>query len=122
MESMNGKEQNGLTAKATYKEGESEIKGTKVDSFTVQFAADPKDPQAQQMQMGMGMMFGGDLGALVANTGPGVAMVMNPKNSVLMTSAVDAAKSGEGLGTSTAIKDAQANLPANRTFEMFIGS
>lgn len=122
MESLNGKEQDGLTAKATYKPAVSEVKGTSIDSFSIQFVADPKNPQAQQMQMGMGMIFGGELGALIADTGQGVSMVLSPKNSVLMNSAVESAKTGEGLGTTAAIHDARAMLPENRTFEAFVGT
>ena len=61
------------------------------------------------------------MGGMVANTGNGVVMTMS-QNTPLFTKAVEAAKSGKGLSEDEGIKGVQAHLPANRVFEMYLGT
>jgi hypothetical protein len=119
---MDGQKSGPATTKTTYKSEDAEIAGTKIDKWTSTMEFDPNDPMAAQTQMMTGMILGqGGLSGMNAAIDGGIVSTMS-QNTPLMTSALDAAKSGKGsLSEDTLLKDAQANLPANRTIELYIG-
>jgi hypothetical protein len=119
---MNGKDMNGIKATIDYKPESVEVAGLKADTWTMQMAPDQNDPQAAQMQMMMGMLFGqGGLGGMTAAVENGVISTMS-QNSPLFTKAVDAAKNGKGLSEDEQIKEVQKQLPEGRTFELYLGT
>jgi len=123
LKEMNGKEMNGLKAKVESKPEDVEIGGVKADTWSMTFAPnDPNDPQAGQIQMMMGMMFGqGGLGGMTAPVEGGVVQTLS-QNTPLFTKAVEAAKNGKGLADDEQVKEVQSQLPASRTFEVFLGT
>jgi len=117
------KEANGQSAGpaktlTSYTEGVKEIDGVKVDTWSMKMEFAEQD----QMSMVVENVLGAEgLNAMTAQVDKGVVTVYS-QNTPLMTKAIAAAKSGAGaLGDNEALKDAQANLPANRTMELFIG-
>lgn len=122
MAAANGKKNGPVTTKSTYEPEAQEIKGIKADKWSNKMEVDPNDPMAMQVQMMTSMLFGPTgMGGYTASTGDAVVSVLSP-NTPLMEMAIDAAKSGKGLGDEPSLKAVQAGLPANRTFELYIGS
>jgi hypothetical protein len=58
---------------------------------------------------------------MIAPVESGVVMTMS-KNTPLMTTAIEAAKSGKGLADDAQIKEVQSHLPSGRMFEMYLGT
>jgi len=87
----------------------------------MKFQVDPSNPAAQQIAQ-VQMMFFGPTGmnGYIAPAKDGV-VVTYAKNSDLMTRALDAAKNGHGLSEDAGVKTVAANLPADRTLEVYIG-
>jgi hypothetical protein len=83
---------------------------------------DPNAPTAMQAQQVQMMMFGaqGGPGGFLATIDKGVVMTMS-QNTPLMTSALESALGKKGLGDNADVKSAGDRLPADRTFELFIG-
>lgn len=118
----NGKKQGPVTTKTSYESEAQDIKGIKADKWSSKMEFDPNDPMAMQAQMMTGMMFGpSGLGGYTAAVGDGVVSVMSP-NTPLMEMAIDAAKTGKGLGDEPSLKDVQSGLPGNRFMEFYVGS
>jgi hypothetical protein len=122
MKTMNGVKSGPVTTNSTYKPEAAEIAGVKVDSWTMNMEFDPNDPVAAQGQMMMGMLMGqGGLAGMSAAVDSGLVTVMS-QNTPLMTSAIEAAKSGKNtLGDDALLKDAASHLPADRTMEVYVG-
>ncbi len=116
-----GQKQGPVTTKATYKPEASEVGGVKVDTWTMNMDIDQNDPSAMQVQMMTGMLFGqGGMTGMNAPVEGGVITVYS-QNTPLLTNAIEAAKNGKGLSEGESIKSVQSNLPANRTFEVYVG-
>ncbi|MCC6678214.1 MAG: hypothetical protein IT436_13820 [Phycisphaerales bacterium] len=121
-EGMNSQKVEGMTITSTYKPAALEVSGVKVDEWGMTMQVDPNSEQAmqmQQMQMMMWGMGGGPSGYVAAVDG-GVVMTMS-KNQVMLGSAIDAAK-GKAGEVDPLLKDVSGNLPADRTFEAYIGT
>ncbi len=122
IESMNGKKIAGMNYKSTYASASATIKGVEVDSWSATMEPAEDDPNAMQMQMMMGLVFGaGGMGGMTASVDGGIVSTMS-QNTLLMTSAIDAAKAGNGLGSDPAMVEIQSNLPKNRIFEFYLGT
>lgn len=120
----NGKKINGMTFANEWKPGEKEIAGAgKADVYTSKITLDQEDPNAFMASMGLGMMFGdqGGMSGFAMATKSGLVMTMS-QNAPLMSSAVEAANSANGLGTIATVKSASAMLPDNRVGEMYLGT
>jgi len=113
----------GITFKNEYKASSEEIGGVKVDTWSMKMNMDPNDPNAAQMQMVQGMIFGpGGMSGYTAPVDGGVVMTMS-QNRPLMTVALESARTGEkGLTQDSLLTDAQAKLPEGRAFEFFLGT
>lgn len=122
MTALNGQNLQGITYKTTYTAGAVEAEGIKADQWSMQMQVDPNNPAAMQMQQMSAMFFGmgGGPGGYLAPVDGGVVMTMSP-NTPLLSSAIKAAKEGNGMGADQLVKDAQANLPEGRTLEGYIG-
>lgn len=119
---MNGTKVEGLQYTSEYKAAAVDVGGVKADSWSMAMTpSDPNDPMAMQMQMMMGFVTGpaGKFQGLSAPTDKGVVMTYS-QYAPFMDEALKAAKSGDGLGKSLA--ESSKLLPANRNFEMWIGS
>lgn len=121
-EAMNSQKVEGMTITSSYKPAALEVSGVKVDEWAMQMQVDPNSEQAmqmQQMQMMMWGMGGGPSGYVAAVDG-GVVQTMS-KNQVLLGSAIDAAKGKTGEADAL-LKEVAGQLPADRTFEGYIGT
>ncbi len=119
-----GKTINGMTFANEWKAGEKEIAGAgKADVYTSKITLDQDDPNAFMASMGLGMMFGdqGGMSGFAMATKSGLVMTMS-QNAPLMSSAVEAANAGNGLGTIDTVKTAAAMLPEHRIGEMYLGT
>lgn len=119
---LNNQQVEGVTFTSTYKPEALEVSGVKVDEWAMQMQVDPNSDQAmqmQQMQMMMWGMGGGPSGYIAAVDG-GVVQTMS-KNQVMLGSAIDAAKGKTGEADAL-LKEVAGNLPADRTFEAYIGT
>ncbi len=122
MTKMNGTKVDGMQYTTEYKAGAVDVSGVKADSWSMAMTpSDPNDPMAMQVQMMMGFITGpaGKFQGLSAPTDKGVVMTYS-QYAPFMDEALKAAKNGDGLGKSLA--EASKMLPANRNFEMWIGS
>ncbi|MBU6412219.1 MAG: hypothetical protein KGS45_01985 [Planctomycetes bacterium] len=122
MTKMNGTKVDGMQYTTEYKAAAVDVSGVKADSWSMAMTpSDPNDPMAMQVQMMMGFITGpaGKFQGLSAPTDKGVVMTYG-QYAPFMDEALKAAKNGEGLGKSLA--EASKLLPANRNFEMWIGS
>ncbi|MBX3383590.1 MAG: hypothetical protein KF864_08785 [Phycisphaeraceae bacterium] len=118
---LDGRKEGPVTTKVTYRGNAAEINGTKVDTWTMAMDFDPNDPMGMQAQMMTSMLFGqGGLSGMNAAVDGGVVTVYS-QNTPLMTSALASARGGEGLAQNAILRDTQASLPADRTFEFYIG-
>jgi len=104
------------------KDNAKTVNGVNFDQITMKFNADPNDPQAQQAQQGINMMYGPNgmqvlLGAADDNT---VIVAMGVPEAQL-TEAIDAAKKKDTAVASTeSLKTVAANLPKNRVMVGYI--
>jgi hypothetical protein len=121
MTKLDGRKEGPVTTKVTYRGDAAEINGTKVDTWTMAMDLDPNDPMAMQVQMMTSMLFGqGGLSGMNAAVDGGLVTVYS-QNTPLMTNALAAARNGQGLGQDALLRETQASLPADRTFEFYIG-
>jgi len=119
---MDGQTANGLATTVIYKPNAEDVSGASVDSWSIQMKPDPNDPNAMQMQMMQQWLFGPQgLGGMAAPIDNGVVIAMS-QNKMLMASAIDTAKAGNGVSNDELLKKTQATLPDNRTFEFYIGA
>jgi hypothetical protein len=122
MKDLNGKEMEGIKATVEYKPEAVDVAGVKADTWSMTLGGDNNDPQAAQVQMMMGMLFGqGGMGGMTAPVESGVVSTLS-QNTPLFTKAIDAAKSGKGLSEDEQIKTIQKQLPEKRTFELYLGT
>lgn len=122
MTTMNGKTIEGITYATAYESGGGKVGDKAVDSWSLKMQMDPNNPAAQQMAQMQMMMFGPNgLNGYIAQAEGGVVMTYS-KNGDLMSQALQAAAGGDkGLGGDAGVKAVQANLPAGRTAEAYIG-
>jgi len=120
---LSGAELGGMKMKVDFRKEAAEIGGVKVDVSTTTMEVNPNEEAGFQAQMVMGMLFGqgGAIGQMIAPVENGLVMTMS-QNTPLMADAIDAAKSGNGIGGDAQIKATQARLPADRMFEVYLGS
>lgn len=120
MLAVNGKTVKGMTYETTYQEGVKAGELT-VDAWTMKMTADPEDPEAVQMSQAMGMLFGPNgLSGYTAKTDGGLVMTY-AKNTALVQRALAAAKGGENMNADPEVAKIAAELPADRSFEGYIG-
>jgi hypothetical protein len=121
LKGANGQKSGPVTTTSTYKAEAAEVSGVKVDTWTSNMEFDPNDPMAAQAQMMSSMIFGQGMTGMNAGVDSGIVSVYS-QNTPLMTSALEAAKSGKGaLADDALLKEARANLPEDRTMEFYIG-
>ncbi|GEM_PF-643138 len=119
--SPNGEKIGPITIKTTYKENSDEFAGVKVSKWGMQMQADPNDPEGTQVAMMSGFIFGPrGLGGYIGQVENGFVTSYSD-NKLLMTNALEVAKSGKGLSLDADLILAQSVLPANRTVEFHIG-
>jgi hypothetical protein len=119
---MNGTKADGVLYTTEYKPGAVDVGGVKADAWSMAMTpSDPNDPMAMQSQMIMGFITGpaGKFQGLSAATDKGVVMTYS-QYAPFMDEALKAAKNGDGLGKT--LSESAKLLPANRNFEMWIGS
>lgn len=122
MKSMDGKTVEGMTYKFTHTPGAAEVSGSKVDTWQLGIQPDPNDPESMQVMMMQQMLFGpGGMQGMTAVTKSGMVATMS-QNTMLMTQALSAAASGEGLSTAADLRTTQAAMPAKRVMEMYLGT
>ena len=117
---MNDKTVNGLTFLTSYQPEAAEINGTTVDSWSLQMKADPTVPGAMQQQQGLMMIFGPQMGpsGYTAQVDNGVIFTMS-QDTPLMTSALEAAATGNGVGADAGLKAVGEHLHPNSSFVMY---
>lgn len=121
MGKLNGQAVEGITYQTVYQSGSAKVGEQSVDVWTMRMQADPENPMAQQIQQMQAMIFGPmGLSGYVAPAEGGVVLTYS-KNSDLMSKTFEAAKGGTGLSQDAGVKSVAANLPANRTGEVYIG-
>jgi hypothetical protein len=119
----NNATEGGMTYKTEYKDGIETIGSTKVDSWKMVMQPDANNPNAQQIMMVQGMLFGPSIGGYLGQTDNIVVGTMSP-NRLLMKEALDVASGAAGsksLGSNADIAAMQKILPENRTFEGYVG-
>ena len=117
---MNGKTMDGVSFTTTYEEGVA-AGSQKADAWSIKMQADPENPQADMLNQVNFMLFGpGGLGGYSVPTDGGVVLTYS-KNSDLLAQAVASAKGGANMGTEAEVKKIAAALPADRSFEGYIG-
>lgn len=109
--------------KVDYRRDVAEASGVKFDASTTTIDPDPNDPNAFMAGMMMQTLFGNGRGfsQMAAATEPGLVMTMS-QNTPLMSSAIQAAQTGKGLGEEESIKAIRSQLPAQRSMEFYLGS
>ena len=118
---MNGKTVQGIAYQTKYEVGGGKVGEKAVDAWSMKMTADKDNPQGAQIAQAQMMMFGpGGLGGFLAPTDGGVVMTYG-KNSDLMGKALEAAKSNTGLTGDAGFKAVAAQLPSDRSVEMYIG-
>lgn len=122
LKAMDGQTQAGMTFKFSHEPAKVEIAGTKVDIWSMAMQPDPNDGDAMQAVMMQGALFGqGGMQGMTAATEGGVVSTLS-QNSVLITQAISAAKTGEGLGADAMVRQAGEALPKSRFVELYIGT
>ncbi len=125
MSKMNNSSANGFKISTSYKDADSTIGGTQVDSWSVRMSVDPNDPNAMMAQQGMQAMMmiwgatGGPSG-YYAPTASGVVQTLS-KNSMLMEKALQVAGEGNGLGSDKILAGTAGQLPKDRSAEVYVG-
>jgi hypothetical protein len=119
---VNGKTQDGMTLKTEYKENAKTIGGLQASSYGMSFEVDPNNEAAGPMQMVMPMLFGpeGKMSGYVATTDKMMVMTLG-KNSALLESVLNSAKSGKGFATNALVQQTAERLPADRVMDAYIG-
>jgi hypothetical protein len=93
----------------------------KVDVWTSTIEFDQNDPKAAESEFAMGMLLGGNRLSYMASAVDGGVLMTMSKNSRLMRSAVNAGRTGSGQTSDETMRVLQANLPAKRSFELYLG-
>lgn len=117
---MNGKTVQGLTYTTAYQEN-VKVGELTADGWSMKMSADPEDPVALQANQMNSMLFGPNgLSGYSYKTEGGVIMTY-AKNQDLLNKTVASLKGGENLIADPEIKKIAAALPAERTFEGYLG-
>lgn len=118
----NGKSENGMTLKTEYKDNAKAIGGVQAASFGMTFDIDQNNEMAGPMQMVMPMLFGpeGKMAGYVATTDKMMVMTLS-KNSALLESVLNSAKSGKGLASNALVQQTAERLPADRVMDAYVG-
>lgn len=113
----------GATIKINYSRDVAEASGVKFDASSTTIDPDPNDPNAFMAGMMMQTLFGNPRGfsQMAAATERGLVMTLS-QNTPLMSSAIQAAQTGQGLGEEESIKAIRSQLPAQRSMEFYLGS
>lgn len=121
LQKANGVRNGPVTTKVDYTKDFVKIGDTSVDKWKMALEIDPADPMSSQAKQIMTVLFGpaGPTG-LTAPSKNGVVSVVGT-NQQLLTSALEAANTGKGLGENEQLKAAAGHLPANRSAELYIG-
>ncbi|MBX3316074.1 MAG: hypothetical protein KF902_04325 [Phycisphaeraceae bacterium] len=125
MAKMNNTSANGMKLATTYKQADTTIGGTPVDSWAVRMSVDPNDPNAMMAQQGMQAMFmiwgptAGPSGYLAPSKN-GVVQTLS-KNSMLLEKSLQVASDGNGLGADKTLAATATQLPSDRSAEMYLG-
>lgn len=118
---LNGKETEVGTFTTSYEADAVEVSGVKASKATMKITpgADT-DPMVGQM---MAMMMGPtqQIETLSAPVEGGIVTALS-NNPPLLASAIEAAKSGKGLGADEGVKTVRELLPNNRVMEAFLGT
>lgn len=111
------------TIRTDYKREVATINGAKVDSWSTQVTLPRDDPNAFMAGMMMQTLFGQSRGfsQMAAAVDTGLVMTMS-QNTPLVTSAIDAATKGGGLGTQALFAEIREHLPTDRVFEVYLGT
>ncbi len=121
MDAANGQQMGGITIKTSCKDDAETLADVSVAKWSMQMTADGNDPEAQQMAMVQNMIVGPrGLNGFAGAIDKGVVMTYSD-NKLLMTNAIEVARSGKGLGAQDDIRAAQAVLPSGRTIEGHLG-
>jgi hypothetical protein len=125
LESVSGKNVEGTSFTSEWKPA-ADVNGAKVSGWAVGIELDPNSPDSFQQQQVQMMLYGsppttsGSPRGYAAATDSGLVVTMS-QSSKLMGAALDAAKNGTGMGSDELTKSVSDQLPAGRTFEMYIG-
>ncbi len=113
----------GTKVKTDYKKDVAEASGVKFDAWSTTITPDPNDPNAFMAGMMMQTLFGQSrgFGQMAAAMEGGLVMTMS-QNTPLMSSAIEAVKTGKGLGQDAGLAAVRAHLPPNRSMEMYLGT
>lgn len=121
MTALNGKQTEVGTFTTTYQPDAVEVSGAKASKATVKIEpgidSDPMVGQVMAMMMGPTQQ----IEMLSAPVNGGVVTTMS-NNPPLLASAIDAAKSGTGLGADKGVKAIREMLPGNRVMEGYFGT
>lgn len=121
MESLDGQEFGGITVKSSCKSDADTLADVSVVKWSMQMTADGNDPEAQQMVMMQNMIMGPrGLNGFAGIVDKSVVMTYSD-NKLLMTNAIEVARSGKGLGSAEDVRAAQAVLPSGRIMEAHLG-
>jgi hypothetical protein len=104
------------------KESAKTVGGVNFDQITMKFDADPNDPQAQQAQQGINMMYGPNgMQTLIGAIDDKTTLIAMGLPEAQLTNAIEAAKKNDTTIASTdALKGVAANLPKNRVMVGYI--
>jgi hypothetical protein len=104
------------------KESAKTVGGVNFDQITMKFDADPNDPQAQQAQQGINMMYGPNgMQTLIGAIDDKTTLIAMGLPEAQLTNAIEAAKKNDTAVASTdALKGVAANLPKNRVMVGYI--
>lgn len=124
IEKLNGVKDATASYKTTYTSKEDDVMdGVKIDTWSVKTQFNPNNPGAMQMQMISGFLIGGmgTVGGLTAHLDDALVTTMS-QNRVMMKSALESAKKGDGMGADAVFNRASSLLPENRVVEFSIGT
>ncbi len=109
---LDGVSQGGITFNATCDTASKTIAGVSIDVWSMRMTPDPEVPESAQMGMLLPMIFGPNMGpsGYYAVVDDGLISTF-AQNDDLMTRAIEAARTGQGLGSSEMVRSALSNHP-----------
>jgi hypothetical protein len=122
MKTMNGMASGPMRFETDFKPAMTNVEGTSIDGWGMKMVLDPADPSAEQMQMGMMMIFGPQMGlsGYYAQV-PGGMITTYARESGITAKAIQAATRGDGLATNAGVKAAAGHLPKGCVAAGFVG-
>jgi hypothetical protein len=119
---MAGLGQQAIKTDVETKENAKTVGGVNFDQITMKFNADPNDPQAQQAQQGINMLYGPNgMQLLVGAADDNTVIVAMGVPDAQLTEAIESAKKKDTAVASTdSLKAVAANLPKNRAMVGYI--